>query len=814
MDKSTRQNKLEGASTGLLDLVFSWSLRDVLNRNLYKDKAKRIPNVFSSTSEYTNAFKIPLVEETRASLCSGMESVGNAPACEISRIEFSKDYKPPKEFYYNILTKKITDFKNNGGHYEPEAGDLIVLSNTKPRKIEDLNKPGETFVIALVATMEDDSDMTRILTSKEIDGSKLLPKGVKVEKGVRVFVTYLINLITNMRIWKALNPEPQGVSMDLVLKVLQPTSYAGEDCTICVSRGEFSNVDSSVRGAMDSLKLDESQKSAVFSSILMRKCSHQKDNVKLIWGPPGTGKTKTVASLLFSLFKLKCRTLACAPTNIAVLQLTKWLMGILSESLKYDTYGLGDVILFGNGERMKVDDHDELLDVFLDYRAEVLSKCLSPVDGWKHTLDSMISLLELPEEQYRKYLLDRGVRDDKEDENEDGNESDDDAKGKGWKRDERRKHWKDVIDQSMKGSDKNKKGRKDKSYDKLFSFQEFVENRFYSIGERLGFMMKNLYTHLPTSFITLDAVKSMIILLDLLKILQDARGRVDHNHRLTMKREEFLQILKSLPEQFNLPILSFSDIQTTKNVCLKNAQLIFCTASSSAKMQTEGMEPVEMLVIDEAAQLKECESLIPLQIPGLKNAILIGDDKQLPAMVQSKVADNADFGRSLFERLKKLGHNSQYVNYKDSGFSVSVRSVDGFQGGEEDVIIISTVRSNGNGSVGFLSNHQRTNVALTRARFCLWVVGNGTTLMKSGSVWKELVTDAKIRGCFYNADEDKDLDRAMTAVVVDTEVDLAESLTRKLAAVKIRDHQGESSSIFSFESKKENGSSVIGYRRW
>lgn len=68
--------------------------------------------------------------------------------------------------------------------------------------------------------------------------------------------------------------------------------------------------------------------------------------------------------------------------------------------------------------------------------------------------------------------------------------------------------------------------------------------------------------------------------------------------------------------------------------------------------------------------------------------------------------------------------------------------------------------------------------------------------MKSGSVWKELVTDAKIRGCFYNADEDKDLDRAMTAVVVDTEVDLAESLTRKLAAVKIRDHQGESSSIF------------------
>lgn len=65
------------------------------------------------------------------------------------------------------------------------------------------------------------------------------------------------------------------------------------------------------------------------------------------------------------------------------------------------------------------------------------------------------------------------------------------------------------------------------------------------------------------------------------------------------------------------------------------------------------------------------------------------------------------------ERVREYSTNHLDV----TDFSVSVRSVDGFQGGEEDVIIISTVRCNGNGSIGFLSNLQRTNVLLTRARY-------------------------------------------------------------------------------------------------
>ncbi|CAA7045960.1 unnamed protein product [Microthlaspi erraticum] len=294
-------------------------------------------------------------------------------------------------------------------------------------------------------------------------------------------------------------------------------------------------------------------------------------------------------------------------------------------------------------------------------------------------------------------------------------------------------------------------------------------------------------------------------------------------------------------------------------------------------MTTERTGDIELLVVDEAAQLKESESVVALQLSCLRHAILIGDEFQLPAMVHSDECEKAKFGRSLFERLALLGHHKHlldvqyrmhpsiswfpnqeiyggkikdaeivqestyqkkflrgkmfgpfsFINvgcgkeefgdghspknmaevavvseiisnlfkvsskkgikmsvgvispYKgqvraiqerigdkysclsDKLFTLKVRSVDGFQGGEEDVIIISTVRSNGNGKVGFLSNRQRTNVALTRARYCLWVIGNETTLALSGSIWAKLVMDSKRRKCFFDAKDNKKLRDAM-----------------------------------------------------
>ncbi|PQM40344.1 uncharacterized protein Pyn_09227 [Prunus yedoensis var. nudiflora] len=183
----------------------------------------------------------------------------------------------------------------------------------------------------------------------------------------------------------------------------------------------------------------------------LSKCQHQ-NAVKLIWGPPGTGKTKTVSLSLFALFKLKCRTLTCAPTNIAVLEVAARLRRLVNHSLEYGKYGLGDIILFGNKKRMKVDGNADLLDVFLDHRAKTLYKCLVPLSGWKHLLESMICLLEDPDKQYSLYL-------EKHKENAQENEKDTNGNAKSV------------------------------SEDDPLTFEEFMREEFDSVGDAMKFCM-------------------------------------------------------------------------------------------------------------------------------------------------------------------------------------------------------------------------------------------------------------------------------------------------------------------------------------
>jgi len=119
----------------------------------------------------------------------------------------------------------------------------------------------------------------------------------------------------------------------------------------------------------------------------------------------------------------------------------------------------------------------------------------------------------------------------------------------------------------------------------------------------------------------------------------------------------------------------------------------------------------------------------------------------------------ADFIKKLVEQLtreKSIDRRSIGVisAYKEQvyllrnllGGGIDVNTVDGFQGREKPIIIVSTVRTRG---IGFLRDHRRMNVAITRARELLLVVGRSENLAKVAH-WK----------CFIEYCREEDLVRS------------------------------------------------------
>ncbi len=105
--------------------------------------------------------------------------------------------------------------------------------------------------------------------------------------------------------------------------------------------------------------------------------------------------------------------------------------------------------------------------------------------------------------------------------------------------------------------------------------------------------------------------------------------------------------------------------------------------------------------------------------------------------------------RAQVQLLRRLLMKREY--FKPFRRMISVNTVDGFQGQERDVIVISLVRSNDEGQIGFLRDLRRMNVAITRARMKVIILGDRRTLTRHPfyrQLWK-YITQLK-----HTADED------------------------------------------------------------
>ncbi|MBR4738661.1 MAG: C-terminal helicase domain-containing protein, partial [Bacteroidales bacterium] len=99
----------------------------------------------------------------------------------------------------------------------------------------------------------------------------------------------------------------------------------------------------------------------------------------------------------------------------------------------------------------------------------------------------------------------------------------------------------------------------------------------------------------------------------------------------------------------------------------------------------------------------------------------------------------------LIRRLLKMQHYFRRLRRH-----ITVGTVDGFQGQERDVIVISLVRDNAEGNIGFLRDLRRMNVAMTRARMKLIIIGNAETLCRH-KFYRALIQHVREHGEFVVA---------------------------------------------------------------
>lgn len=141
-------------------------------------------------------------------------------------------------------------------------------------------------------------------------------------------------------------------------------------------------------------------------------------------------------------------------------------------------------------------------------------------------------------------------------------------------------------------------------------------------------------------------------------------------------------------------------------------------------VNTEGMDAEEEFVEKSFGRVNKNEAELTLQ---QLEAYLTKIGKQRVLEERIDIGIISPYQAQVYYLRQLLRKRPFFSPYKQL---ISINTVDGFQGQERDVILISLVRANEKGKIGFLSDLRRMNVAITRARMKLIILGDASTLTR------------------------------------------------------------------------------------
>lgn len=150
-------------------------------------------------------------------------------------------------------------------------------------------------------------------------------------------------------------------------------------------------------------------------------------------------------------------------------------------------------------------------------------------------------------------------------------------------------------------------------------------------------------------------------------------------------------------------------------------------------INTEGLDCNEEFIGENYGRINKSEA--ELSIEQLKGYITkIGRERFLDERIDVGMISPY---KAQVQYLRRLVRNDAF--FKPYRQAITINTVDGFQGQERDVILISLVRANEEGQIGFLNDLRRMNVVITRARMKLIILGDASTLTRH-AFYKKLYT--------------------------------------------------------------------------